>query len=466
MLRQATAAAEAAGSSSAPSLTHVFSEGERLLAGAFQLDHSTSITELGSLFVRREDKPLNRLKRTLARAYGVPWSFPSTQGTTALNILALLSACPAGGRILVNRDAHSSVTAALIHGAFHPTYVAPAYDSDLGLWRGPTLADVRSALDREHIDCVVLTSPNYFGIVGELAEIISLTHARGIPIVVDAAHAPHFHFCSHLPPGAEDLGADFVTQSTHKVASALSQGSLLLINNERFIEPLYEHVNDLGFVSTSFSYPILASLEMGVRQLALTGDALWTEAIARAGAFRAASRRLHGVTCFGNEMIGIPGFNHFDPTRVTLNVSQTGLTGFAVAAALTKERIYPEMATLQHVLFLLTPGSTQHDIDRALLVLEGILANSRRRALVSAPPPPPLPDVAVIPREAKFAPKRATPLREAVGGVSGETIATYPPGAPIIAAGEIVSWEAVEYLQCMKRNGAVLRGRQIRPFRP
>ena len=457
--RQATAAVEAAGSSSARlSLTQVFSEGERLLAGAFQLDHSTSVTELGSLFVRREDKPLNRLKRTLARAYGVPWSFPSTQGTTALNILALLSACPAGGRILVNRDAHSSVTAALIHGAFHPTYVAPAYDSDLGLWRGPTLNDVRSALDREHIDCVVLTSPNYFGIVGELAEIIRLTHARGIPIVVDAAHAPHFHFCSYLPPGAEDLGADFVTQSTHKVASALSQGSLLLINNERLIEPLYEHVNDLGFVSTSFSYPILASLELGVRQLALSGDVLWTDAIARAEAFRAAARRLPGVTCFGNEMIGMPGFSHFDPTRVTLNVSQSGLTGFAVATALTKERIYPEMATLQHVLFLLTPGSTQQDIDRVMRALKAILPKDRPRAIFSAPAPPPLPDVAVIPREAKFARKRAMPLSEAVGEVSGETIATYPPGAPIIAAGEVVSGEAVEYLECMKRNGAVLRG--------
>jgi arginine/lysine/ornithine decarboxylase len=456
--RQATAAVEAAGYSARRSLNQVFSEGQRLLEGAFQLDHSTSITELGSLFVQHEDKPLNRLKRTLADAYGVAWSFPSTHGTTALNILALLSACPVGGRVLVNRDAHSSVTAALIHGSFHPTYLAPAYNADLGLWMGPTVADVRSALDREHIDCVLLTSPNYFGIVGELAEIVSLARARGIPIVVDAAHAPHFHFCRDLPPGAEDLGADCVTQSTHKVASALSQGSLLLLNNERLIEPLYEHVNDLGFVSTSFSYPILASIEIGVRQLALEGDRLWTEAIAASHAFRAACRRLQGVACFGTETIGAAGFNQFDPTRVTLNVTETGLTGFEVAAALNKERIYPEMATLQHVLFLLTPGTTQMDIERVLHVLERILANGGRRPIVSAPSPPPLPRVVVNPRDAKFARKDAVDLDHAIGRVSGETIATYPPGAPILAAGEVVSREAIEYLQCMKRNGAVLRG--------
>ena len=437
----------------------MFSEGQRLLEGAFQLDHSTSISELGSLFVRRENKPLNSLKRTLADAYGVAWSFPSTQGTTALNILALLSACPAGGRVLVNRDAHSSVTAALIHGGFHPTYVTPTYDADLGLCTGLTLADVQSAIDRQQIDCVLLTSPNYFGIVGDVADIISLTHARGIPIVIDAAHAPHFHFCSALPPGAEDLDADCVTQSTHKVASALSQGSLLLINNEQLIESLYEHVNDLGFVSTSFSYPILASIELGVRQLVLEGHALWIEAIARADGFRSACRRLRGVTCFGSEKIGTPGFCHFDPTRVTLDVSQTGFTGFEVAAALTQKRVYPEMATLQHVLFLVTPGTTQPDVDRVLLALDGILlADQGDRSKVSAPQLPPLPYMAVIPRDAKFAPKRVVPLREAIGLVSGETVATYPPGAPIIAAGEVISREAIEYLQCVKRNGAVLRG--------
>lgn len=457
--RPATAADGAAGSSPTRlRQNQIFSAGQRLLEGAFQLDHSTSVSELGSLFVQREDKPLNRLKQQLAHAYGVAWSFPSTHGTTALNILALLSACPAGGRVLVNRDAHSSVTAALIHGGFHPTYLVPAYDAELGLSLGPTLADVTAALDREHIDCILLTSPSYFGIVGELAEIISVAHARGVPVVVDAAHAPHFHFCRDLPPGAEDLGADCVAQSTHKVATALSQGSLLLINNEQLIEPLYEHVNDLGLVSTSFSYPILASLELGICQLVEQGDAMWSGAIARADAFRAACRALSGVTSFGDERSGTPGFRHFDPTRVTLDVSETGLTGFEFVARLTGERIYPEMATLQHILFLVTPGTTEKDIERLVRALETIVQDGGHRARVVAPPPPPLPRMAVIPRVAKFAPKRAVYLRDAVGKVSGETVATYPPGAPIIAAGEVISWETVEYLRCMKRNGAVLRG--------
>ena len=77
-----------------------FSKARRLLQGAFQLDHSTSIGDLGSLFVWHGDKPVQQLKRHLADAYGAVWSFPSTHGTTILNILALLTACPAGGRVL------------------------------------------------------------------------------------------------------------------------------------------------------------------------------------------------------------------------------------------------------------------------------------------------------------------------------------------------------------------------------
>lgn len=435
-----------------------FHEGLRLLQGAFQLDQSTSVGDLGSLFVWQGDKPVQQLKRQLADAYGAVWSFPSTHGTTILNILALLTACPAGGRVLINRDAHSSVTAAVIQGDLHPVYLVPDYDAALGLSLGPTLAGFKEALSSERIDCVFLTSPNYFGIVGEIGPIIALAHERGLPVVVDAAHAPHFHFCKELPDGAEDLGADLVAQSTHKVASALSQGSLLLVGNESFIEPLYEHVNELGLVSTSFSYPILASIELGVSQLVEEGDAIWTQTIARAEAFRNACRSVPGVTCFGREQAGKPGYEDLDPTRVTLNVSGTGLMGFDLERRLNQERIYAEMATLQHVLFLLTPGTTDNDLHTLYHALTNICKEEENTPRSAVPLPPHLPEMAVTPRVAKFSSKRAVPLMVAIGKVSGETVATYPPGAPVIAAGEVVSSEVVEYLRCMKASGAVLKG--------
>jgi arginine decarboxylase len=435
-----------------------FSEASQLLRGAYQLDYSTSFSELGSLFVSTGDKPLQRLKRQIAHSYGMGWSFPSTHGTTGLNILALLTACPAGGRVLVNRDAHSSVTAAMIHGGFTPVYFVPRYDSALGLTLGPTAAAIEAILDTEEVDCVFLTSPNYFGIVGEVEAIVRAAHARGLPVVVDAAHAPHFHFCRGLPTAAEDAGADLVAQSTHKVASALSQGSVLLVRDGSRLEPLYAHINELGFVSTSFSFPILASIELAVRQLAEEGDVLWTRTIERAEAFRSAIRGLPGLDCFGDEQQGAEGFCQFDPTRLTLDVSALGLNGFEVEHRLQEAGIYPEMATLQLVLFLITPGTSDEDLRVLYEALETIAGECRHAARLSLPAPPAPPEMALIPRVAKFAPKRRIPIDEAAGAVSGETIATYPPGIPIVAAGEVLTADVIEYLSHLHAHGAVLKG--------
>ena len=311
---------------------------------------------------------------------------------------------------------------------------------------------------RERVDCVFLTSPNYFGIVGDIAGIIERAHARAIPVVVDAAHAPHFHFCTALPAGAEDLGADLVAQSTHKVATALSQGSLLLLNNPVFIDALYEHVNELGFVSTSFSYPILASLELGVHQLVEEGEDIWRRTVERAERFRRDLHVLSNITCFGRERVSSPGFHDLDSTRITLDVSRTGLTGFDV------ERQLNQRMDLSRNGNLATPAvslDAWDDRGRSRAVVRQPRPDRPRRSHAtprSFPLPPPVPPMAVIPRTAKYSEKHAVPLRDAVGRVSGETISAYPPGAPVIAAGEIVSLDGVEYLRCLKHSGAALRG--------
>lgn len=442
-----------------PSSSSVHEVTLEALQGAFYLDHSTSVAELGSLFEWQGNKPLQVLKRQLAEAYGMAWSFPSTNGTTILNILALLSACPYGGRVLVNRDAHVSATAGMIHGDFQPIYLVPEYDAELGISLGPSVAAFREMISREPIQCVFLTSPNYFGITGELGDIIAVAHQYGIPVVVDAAHSPHYHFCNGLPPGAEDLGADFVCQSTHKVGSALSQASLLLIAKESLIPLLYEHVNDLGFVSTSFSYPILVSLELGIRQLVEDGEFLWNRTIEHAETFRMAARRIPGITCFGREREGDKGFQRLDPTRVTLDVSGTGLTGFQFRERMTQQRVYPEMATLNHVLLLFTPGTSESDMRRLLDVVRNAAQPGGRTARSKAmQTPPPPPQLALRPRAAKFTPKKVVTVHEAIGRISGETVATYPPGVPVLAAGEVISAEVIEYLLHMRNHGADLKG--------
>jgi arginine decarboxylase len=143
--------------------------------------------------------------------------------------------------------------------------------------------------------------------------------------VVDAAHA-HFHFCSALPAGAEDLGADDAAQSTHNIATALSQGSLLLVQHERLITPLRQ-INELGLISTPFSYTILASIGLGYVNRLRMERRSGAAAIDRAEAFGARCLALDGIRCVDREQLGRP-LPRLRITRVTLDVSETGLSGF------------------------------------------------------------------------------------------------------------------------------------------
>ncbi len=152
------------------------------------------------------------------------------------------------------------------------------------------------------------------------------------------------------------------------------------------------------------------------------------------------------------------GFTDFDPTRVTLNVARTGMTGFEFERLLQRDRIYPEMSTLQHVLFLLTPGTRDSDLSLLIERIRIIAEASGERPSAHMATAPAMPQMAVIPRVAKFARKQVVPVAAAAGRIAGETIATYPPGVPLITAGELVSHDVVEYLRYMRASGATLKG--------
>jgi arginine/lysine/ornithine decarboxylase len=123
------------------------------------------------------------------------------------------------------------------------------------------------------------------------------------------------------------------------------------------------------------------------------------------------------------------------------------------------------MATLQLVLFLITPGTSDEDLRVLYEALEAIAGERGAARSLPCLAPPPQPDMVMIPRDAKFALKRAIPVGEAVGKVSGETIATYPPGIPIVAAGEVLTADVLDYLRCMREHGAVLKGASDQEFR-
>jgi arginine decarboxylase len=422
-------------------------------------DHLVAVPNLGTLFRYDPETAIGRAQRHLAEIYGVPFAYPSTNGTSMLNVLALMTVAQPGDTVLIQRDSHVSVFAPLIHLGLRPMYAVPRYLRDLGVPLGITPTQLRQSLEaNSEVRAIFLTYPNYFGIATDIHGCAAVAREFGIPLVVDAAHGAHLAFHPALPTPAERTSAAIVTQSTHKTCGALGQSSAALFNEPALIDRFYEMVNHLGFVSTSFSSIILMTLFQSVRALAERGGDAITERLAMAEWARREINALDGLRCFGAEAYQ-EGFIGFDPLRITINVAQLGCTGFAVERALHELGHYPEFATLDNILILLTLGTGWDEIEHLVAALRDIAARPRAVRPARSRAFPAQPRQAVDPRAVFFSThRRRLPADEAVGKIAAETIATYPPGAAVIVAGEEVTEEVVGFLRAVRRDGGVLKG--------
>jgi len=424
-----------------------------------RLDHSISVPSIGTVFRYEPMTPIGMAQAHVADIYGMPFAYPSTSGTTPLNVMALLCLVRPGDTVLIQRDSHVSVLAAIIHAGLRPAYITPRYSEKLGVTMGITAEELRQALDdHPKARAIFLTYPNYFGIATDIEALALEARSRSIPLVVDSAHGSHWAFHPDFPKRAEETSARIVTYSTHKTCPALGQGSIILFNNKNLIPRFYEVVNDLGFVSTSFSSVILTALFNGIETLSVQGETLFTDRLEMAKWTRIEINKIKGLRSFGLEETQ-PGFHDFDPLRLTVDVSGIGLTGYEAEDILIEHGCYPEMASLKNTLFLITLGIGWKEVRRLVKLLKQITSETRPLRRLPQMTQPELPRQMVLPREAFYhLDRRSVSVRSAVGKISAETISAYPPGSAIIVAGEEISRDVVKYLKCVRAHGGVLKG--------
>ncbi|MNS31948.1 Arginine decarboxylase [compost metagenome] len=401
-----------------------------------------------------------------AEAFGADATYFLVNGSTAGNHAMVVSVCDPGEKLIIPRNAHQSVVGGLILSGARPVYMRPVWDDALCVAHGVTPETVEAALV-EHPDAkgVLVVHPTYFGGASDLRRIAAVCHAHGKPLLVDEAHGPHMHFHPDLPTSGMDAGADMVVQSIHKTASGMTQASMLHVRRGRV--DLNRVRNVLGLVqSSSPNYLLMASLDTARRQLVTSGHRLLDETIRLAEQARRRLNALSGVHVFGRDRCRPDGLFDLDVTRLTINVTGLGLTGFQALKHLNERfDIQPEMATLHHVLLIVTVGNTARDLDRvvdafAALSAEAARSGALRHAAVPAglPVPDGLPTAALTPREAFFASTEAIAFEESEGRVCAELVAPYPPGIPILAPGEVITRDVIAYLKVAHAMGGFING--------
>jgi arginine/lysine/ornithine decarboxylase len=396
-----------------------------------------------------------------ADAWGADRSFFLLNGSSAGNHAFLLATVRPGDKVIVSRDLHKSLLVALILTGAVPIYLAPRLHPDLHVGLGISADQVADALD-EHPDAklVALVSPSYCGVASDLAGIAAVAHARGVPVHVDEAWGPQFHFHPALPPSAMASGADGAVISTHKVLGSLTQAAILNVR-AGLVDPDRIRTT-VGMVqTTSPSVLILASIDTTRRQMALGGEALLERTIVLAADARKRLQALPGISVLDAGQLGVADF---DLTKLVVDVDALGMTGYQVEDALRNRfGIGPEMSDLVGLVFLITIGDTTESINRLVdafttLSREHYRGGGRRADLRSSGPVVAPSRQAMTPRDAFFAPSRAIPLESASGEISTELVIPYPPGIPVLAPGEVISDDKIAYLREGAAHGMYLSG--------
>lgn len=392
--------------------------------------------------------PLEESLQLAADAWGARRTWFLTNGASMGNLTACLALRNFGDTIVVQRSVHSSVIDGLAITGLQPEFVYPSVDPQLGTANGVTPQALDDALQSTpNAVAAYVVTPSYFGACADVKALADVAHKHGVPLIVDEAWGAHFGFHPGLPQNAIRLGADLVIDSTHKLAGSLTQSAMLHLGNGPFsdaLEPLIERAFK-SMQSTSASGLLLASLDLARRGLKVHGATTISKSL------EAVQQIRDGVKTAGRFLDIAPTLMTYDdvigtdPLRISLNMQAGAISGHEAREILFNEhRIHCEMSTSSTLVMLIGAG-TQPDVERTLAGLHALPRVSGSQAEVLQLPPTGKRRMSV--REAYLSQTEVVSAADAIGRVSSDSVAAYPPGIPNLLPGEEISEETVNFLQ-------------------
>ncbi|KAH9617076.1 hypothetical protein KSS87_019885 [Heliosperma pusillum] len=419
------------------------------------------LPQLDNLFAPQH--PLLQAQQQAAHLFRAHHTWFLVGGTTCGIQAAIMGTCNPGDTLIIPRNSHLSAISAIVLCGVVPKYIFPQYDHHWDIATSVEKAIQELELDGRRPAAVFITSPTYHGICSNLREISRACHLHGIPLIVDEAHGAHFGFHPELPMSALQQGADLAVQSTHKVLCSLTQSSMLhlsgkLVDRERICRCLQT------LQSTSPSYLLLASLDAATAQLRENPSSLFHKPIHLATKAKNTITQLPGISVLNFPVFFEPP--RIDPLRVTIGVSELGLSGFAADEILYNDhKIVSELVGSNSITYAFTPGTCEEHVARLLIGFRNLSScffqhNQSKKQGMKKTNYNPLTeiDMQLTPREAFFANKRKISIEKAVGKICGELICPYPPGIPVMIPGEVISQTALDNLLQSKANGAEISG--------
>ncbi len=395
-----------------------------------------------------------------AEAFGAGNAFLIVNGTTAAVQAMILAAAKRGDKIIMPRNVHRSAINALILSGAIPVYVNPEVNRELGIPLGMTPENVEDAIKR-HPDAkaVFVNNPTYYGICSDIKRIAELAHAHGMLLLADEAHGTHFYFGDGLPISGMAAGADMSAVSMHKSGGSLTQSSFLLTAagvNEGYVRQIINLMQ-----TTSGSYLLMSSLDISRRNLALHGREIFAKVRGYAEYMRSEINDIGGYYAFSKELCDGGAIYDFDVTKLSVHTREIGLAGIEVYDILRdRYGIQIEFGDIGNILAYVSIGDRELYLDRLIGALNDIkrVCSKDKTGMLNVEYIDPV--VRVSPQQAFYGSRIAVPVEKSAGRICGEFVMCYPPGIPILAPGEEITPEILDYIRYAGEKGCFLTGTQ------
>ncbi len=393
-----------------------------------------------------------------AEAFGAAHSFFMVGGTTSSVQAMILSVVKRGDKIILPRNVHQSVINALVICGAIPIYINPQTNKELGIALGMSLTDVKKAIEENpEAKAVLVNNPTYYGICSDLKSIVEIAHSKDIKVIVDEAHGTHFYFGKDMPITAMAAGADMASVSMHKSGGSLTQSSILLLGNNMNAHYVRQIINLTQ--TTSGSYLLLSSLDISRRNLALDGEKIFEKVKKFSSYAREEINAIGDYYAYSKEIVNGDSVFDFDDTKLSVNTLGLGLAGKEVYDLLRDDYdIQIEFGDLGNILAYISVGDKNKNIERLISALAEIrrLHKKDKKGMLESEYISP--EVILSPQEAFYSKKKSLALTDCENEICCEFVMCYPPGIPILAPGEKITKEVIEYINYAKSKSCLITG--------
>lgn len=370
------------------------------------------------LSVIDNEKVVELAQKDMSEIFGSEKSWFLTNGSSS-GVLSMVYALKnKGSKLIIGRGSHKSVYSALEICGIEPIIIDDEnYDENF-----------YNEIEKRKLDDLIgalLTYPDYYGKIFDIKRVSEILRDRNEYLLIDGAHGGHFKFVRDSVYAGDY--ADVWVDGLHKTFPVLNQGAILHTANSSLSCLLEDAVSK--FLTTSPSYPLLASIEYGVK--------FYYENKKLLDAWR------DKIIDFVSDLkdINVPAEIFSDPYKVYLPLTDIGVSLDGAEEIFNKDEIYFEMKDKRGFLMMLTPFNTDKDLKRLYSAIKKLNPTQVKATKINKTTNPQrvMPYLRAVSSE-----KTWVDIKNADGKIASANVGNFPPCKPIIVAGEKFSKEVIE----------------------